>query len=373
MGNIAPAMAALCQALEIEYVMPERNNKKTLQTGSQHSPEEICLPFKLILGNLIDGVEKGADTILMTGSCGPCRFGEYCELQMRFLRDMGYENLEYIVADLSSEVGLPEFFSRIGRVANASPVSSTVKLRALKTAYGILKRCDELDAKAHYQAGFEANPGDCRRLLNELKNKLYTSQTPDETIGLLKEYERKLDNVSTSAAKSPLKIAIIGEIFTIIDPFSNLYIEEKLMDYGAATTRLLTPSWWVRNMALKPFGLYARRLYKASDRYLPYPVGGHGKECVGEAVLAGAEGLDGAIQIFPLGCMPEVVAKALIPTIREEMDFPMLTLVVDEVTGEAGFNTRVEAYLDMLESRRKRAGKHFASDGNNEKRLKNTV
>jgi predicted nucleotide-binding protein (sugar kinase/HSP70/actin superfamily) len=50
-------MATLCQALEIPYVMPEKNNKTTLQTGAYYSPEEICLPFKLILGNLIEAVE----------------------------------------------------------------------------------------------------------------------------------------------------------------------------------------------------------------------------------------------------------------------------------------------------------------------------
>jgi hypothetical protein len=124
-------------------------------------------------------------------------------------------------------------------------------------------------------------------------------------------------------------VALIGEIFTIIEPFSNLYIEDKLMDYGVSTTRMLTPSWWLKNMALKPLGLYARRVYRASDAYMPFPVGGHGKECVGEAVLADAR-MDGAIQIFPLGCMPEVIAKS-ISRGSGDRDF-RLDLIVDEVT-----------------------------------------
>ena len=77
-----------------------------MQIGAYYAPEEICLPFKLMLGNFIQSIEAGADTILTTGSCGPCRFGEYCELQMQILKKLGYRNLNFIVADLSPEIGL---------------------------------------------------------------------------------------------------------------------------------------------------------------------------------------------------------------------------------------------------------------------------
>jgi len=111
MGNVALAMQTLCQSLKIPYVLPGRNNKATLQIGSYYSPEEICLPFKLVLGNFIQSIEKGADTLLITGSCGPCRFGEYCELLMKILSKLGYNNLDFIVADLSSEIGIKEFYA----------------------------------------------------------------------------------------------------------------------------------------------------------------------------------------------------------------------------------------------------------------------
>ncbi len=357
MGNIALAMMTLCQGLELPYIMPEKNNKNTLQTGSYYSPEEICLPFKLILGNFIDAIKKGADTLVITGSCGPCRFGEYCELQMKILRKMRCEDLNFIVADLSSEIGLKEFGRRVGRIAKASPVRPAEKLRALKTAYEVLCLCDEIDASAHYRAGFERSGGACRKTLNECREKARESKTPEQTLSLLKRYRKKLDGIQLGLNKNPLKIAIIGEIFTVIDPFSNLYIEDKLMDYGVSTTRMLTPSWWLKNMALKPLGLYARRVCKAANAYLPYPVGGHGRECVGEAVLAHESGMDGAVQIFPLGCMPEVIAKSILPAICQDRDFPIMTLIVDEVTGEAGYQTRIEAFMDMLDARRKKAEK----------------
>ena len=354
MGNVAFAARALCQGLKIPYVMPDPNNKKTLQIGSEQSPEEICLPFKLILGNYIQGIEKGADTLLITGSCGPCRFGEYCELSMKILKKMGYENLEFIVADFSSEIGIEEFKKRIGKITAASPVNKIEQVKALRTAVKVLELCDKIDASAFYLAGYEQNTGECKKILHEYKDRLMQCETAAETLRLLNFYKNKINSIEIDKEKDPIKISIIGEIFTIIDPFSNLYIEEKLMDYGVSSKRLLTPSWWIKDLMLKPFKLNSINIKRASRDYLPYSVGGHGKECIGEAVLAKTQGMDGAIQILPLGCMPEVIAKSIIPTIQTDMDFPIMTLIVDEMTGEAGYITRVEAFIDMLKNRKRR-------------------
>ena len=362
MGNVAPAAAALFQGLNIPYVMPEINNKKTLQLGSLHSPEEICLPFKLVLGNYIESIERGADTMIITGSCGPCRFGEYCELQMKILRKLGYHSLEFIVVDFSSEIGLEEFRRRIGKLSTASPLSTLEQLGALQNAVKVVNLCDRVDAMAYELAGYEAEKGQCKYLLNECRTQVHRSKSPEHTLQLLRSCEKKLSDVETDPARDPLKIAIVGEIFTVIDPFSSIYIQDKLMDYGVSTRRMLSPSWWVKDLLLKPLKLNSRQIHKAAGNYMPFCVGGHGKECVGEAVLAKQHGMDGAIQIFPLGCMPEIIAKSILPNIQREKDFPIMTLIVDEVAGEAGYMTRVEAFLDILQSRKRLREKHTDSN-----------
>lgn len=353
MGNVALGMKTLCQGLKIPFVLPERNNNATLQIGAYYSPEEICLPFKLILGNFIQSIEKGADTLMLTGSCGPCRYGEYCELVMKIFRKMGYRHLDFIVADLSSEIGMGEFMNRIKKISDASPVSNPDKIKAAYTAFKVVELCDKIDATAYEMAGYESQKGECRRILNEYKIKALECNSPEEMISLLNFYKKKFNSIHIDANKNPLKIAIIGEIFTIIEPFSNFYIEEKLMDYGVSSRRMLSPSWWVKDMVMKPVKLNSININKASKEYLPYGVGGHGKECIGEAVLAKSCGMDGIIQIFPLGCMPEIIAKSILPTIQRDKDLPIMSLIVDEVAGEAGYITRVEAFLDMLQSRKR--------------------
>ncbi|NYC93625.1 putative nucleotide-binding protein (sugar kinase/HSP70/actin superfamily) [Clostridium acetobutylicum] len=70
--------------------------------------------------------------------------------------------------------------------------------------------------------------------------------------------------------------------------------------------------------------------------------------------MASNSGFDGAIQLFPMGCMPEIVSKSILPTISRDKDFPILSLIIDEMTGDAGYMTRIEAFIDLLERRKNR-------------------
>lgn len=353
MGNIYLAVKGLFDGLGVDYIIPPLNSKTALEIGVLHSPEEICLPFKIMIGNYIEAIKQGADTIVITGSCGPCRFGEYCELQMKVMKKLGYD-LEFIVLDAPGAIGLNELLKRVGKIGGASSKTRSEKYKALFKAAQIMRLMDGIEARAHFLAGYEVNRGECKRLLHACRKNAFKTNNPDEMIRLLKDYDGQLKAVKLDKTREPLKIGIIGEIYTIIEPFSNLYLEDKLMDYGVSTKRRLTPSWWVQDMALKPTKLHSLGIRRASSKYLPFYIGGHARECIGEAVLAHEEGMDGAIQIFPMGCMPEIVSKAILPAISRDKDFPILSLVVDEMTGEAGFITRVEAFLDLLERRKMR-------------------
>ncbi|WP_125153586.1 2-hydroxyglutaryl-CoA dehydratase [Clostridium rectalis] len=351
LGNASFAAKAIFDGLNIDYVIPPLSNKKALQIGAYYSPEEMCLPFKIILGNYIQSIESGADTVLITGSCGPCRFGEYCELHMNILKKLGY-NVDFIVIDYPKDIGIKELLNRISKISSESPINTKDKFKTLYYANKVVTLMDRIEQKTRYLAGYEINKGECKLLLHKCKSDAFECNSPQEMVQLLKKYEGAVDNIKIDKNKNPLKIAIIGEIYTILEPFSNLYIEDKLMDYGVSTKRYLYPSWWVKDAALTPLKLNSLSIKNASRKYLPYYIGGFGRECVGEAVLSQKQGLHGAIQIFPVGCMPEIVSKSILPSISKDKDFPIMSLIVDEMTGEAGFVTRIEAFLDLLERRK---------------------
>ena len=76
------------QALDAKYVMPPPLTKRTMELGTKYSPDFVCTPFKTVLGSMIESLEAGADTLLMTH--GLCRLGYYGELLEQILRDLGY-------------------------------------------------------------------------------------------------------------------------------------------------------------------------------------------------------------------------------------------------------------------------------------------
>ena len=72
-----------------EVVIPKINNKETIVFGSKYSPTDICMPFKYNLGDYIDAINKGANTLIQAG--GGCRYGYYAELQEKILRNLDYK------------------------------------------------------------------------------------------------------------------------------------------------------------------------------------------------------------------------------------------------------------------------------------------
>lgn len=351
LGNTYLALKALFDGLGIDYIIPPLSNRRALEIGTSYSPEEMCLPFKIMIGNYIQSIEKGADTILIVGSCGPCRFGEYCELQMNLLKKLGFD-LNFIVIDYPKDIGMKEFIRRINLIACNSNKTSMEKIKTASLTLKIINLIDKIESKAKMLAGYEIAKGQCKNILKEYKKECLKSTSPKEMLSILKIYMKKLNEVPILKNKRPLKISIIGEIYTTIEPFSNLFIEDKLMDYGVSSIRYITPSWWIKNALLSIINLNSLNIRRASREYLHLYIGGHARECIGEAVLSNERGFDGAIQIFPVGCMPEIVSKSILPSISRDKNFPILTLIVDEMTGEAGFDTRIEAFLDLLERRK---------------------
>ena len=217
MGNIYIAVKALFDGLGIDYVIPPQNSTEALNIGTKYSPEEICLPFKIMIGNYIQAIEQGADTIILTGSCGPCRFGEYCELQMNLMKGLGHE-LNFIVLDMPKDIGIKDLIKRLGSIGSTGTKSSLEKLKASKTAIQIMHLIDETEALSHYFAGYERNKGQCKNLLHECKKEAIKCSNPDEMLSLIKEYKRKLKYISVDINKAPVKIGLIGEIHKVIAP-----------------------------------------------------------------------------------------------------------------------------------------------------------
>ena len=52
--------------------------------------------------------------------------------------------------------------------------------------------------------------------------------------------------------------------------------------------------------------------------------------------------------------MPEIMSQNIFPRVREDLDIPLLTLIMDEQTGKAGYITRLEAFVDLMRRRKRK-------------------
>lgn len=354
MGNAWIVIQTLFESLNVEVVVPPTNSKRTLQLGTRLSPESACLPLKLNLGNYLEAANEGADTIVITGGIGPCRFGYYGEIERQILRDAGYA---YDVVTLEppdgSLLGLAE---RIRYLAGSK--NSWVKiLKALRFAYLKSVALDRIEDLIHAARPRLPDPRETEKLYEDAKLRIAQTMTvsgvKDAVRWVQESIRERLGELSPSERFfKPLRIGIIGEIYTILDPYSSVGIEEELGRLGVEVDRSIYLSGWVGNhvfQGLAP-GYRSIKSYPGHAKpYLPHFVGGHGQETVGAAVKFAQEGFNGIIQIFPLSCMPEIVAASVLPRVQEAYKVPIMTLIVDEHTGHAGMQTRLEAFVDLLE------------------------
>lgn len=113
MGKVYISVKALFDDLRVRTVIPPPISKKTLEIGTKLSPEMACLPLKINMGNYIEAIKEGADTIVLTGSCGPCRFGYYGVVEKDILKDLGYD-IEVVILD-APKTGHLNFINNIKR------------------------------------------------------------------------------------------------------------------------------------------------------------------------------------------------------------------------------------------------------------------
>ena len=354
MGNAWIVIQTLFESLNVEVVVPPTNSKRTLQLGTRLSPESACLPLKLNLGNYIEAVNEGADTIVITGGIGPCRFGYYGEMERQILRDAGYA---YDVVTLEPPDG--SLLGLAGRIRYlAGSKNSWVKiLKALRFAYLKSVELDRVEDLIHSARPRLPDPRETEKLYEDAKIRIAQTMTEigvKDTVRWVQESIRERQSGLNPIERfyKPLRIGIIGEIYTILDPYTSVGIEEELGRLGVEVDRSIYLSGWVGNhvfQGLAP-GYWSIKSYPGHAKpYLPHFVGGHGQETVGAAVKFAQEGFDGIIQIFPLSCMPEIVAASVLPKVQKAYKVPIMTLIVDEHTGHAGMQTRLEAFVDLLE------------------------
>lgn len=345
MGEYWVAFETLVTLLGAQAVVPPRMTKHTLEVGAQASPEFVCVPFKYNMGNFIESLEsKGVNVIVQAG--GGCRFGYYGEVQAAILGDMGYD-FEFVNLEKVKSVS-----TAINEFRRVQPSASSAQVaRALVVAFRQAQAIEAVEDFVRKNVGFEVERGAMKSVKDDFLRELRRSRTFLAVERLRRATLARLAAVPLDKPEDPLRVGIVGELYCLMEPFANCDVEMKIAESGVEVHRFVTLS------SLVLHGIRGRRHIRSmidqAGPWVTYHLGADGTESVARTWQLMNQRFDGMVHVKPFGCMPEVSAMSALQRVSREHTFPVLFLSYDAQTAQAGVQTRVEAFCDMLDMRRK--------------------
>ncbi len=145
-GNLNIMLGAIGRRVGPEFVFPPKTSQRTLSLGIKYSPSSTCLPFKFILGNFIEALERGADTIAMVSDHGPCRVGMYDLVMQQILKDLGFK---FTWISMDDTRLWSHYVQRFNKERKEWGASLWETLRALSFGWKKLRLCEKVERLAH--------------------------------------------------------------------------------------------------------------------------------------------------------------------------------------------------------------------------------
>jgi len=360
MGQIYIAWASALKKIGAEPFIPPYTSKKTLSLGAKYSPEAICLPYKLILGNFIEAIEGGADYVAMITSPGCCRLGEYGNCIAHALKDMGYE-ANYVEMKLYDGIkGMLDFLTKVAGKTDLILFSRAINLGIRKVFI-----IDAMKERLAWLAAREKHAGDAEKAYHKGLKILYNVESSRKLKQAEKEIFDLMNKTEIDENRDVVRVDLTGEIYIVCDEFSNQNILRELARMGVEVHRTLTVSGFIKDAIIpnlfKKDETHLHRAERLAKPYLSRDIGGDALECVSDVVHAKNRKVDGIIHVSPFTCMPEIMSQNIFPAMRETCDIPVLPLIMDEQTGKAGYITRLEAFVDLMRRRKRKLAKETAN------------
>ena len=293
MGRYTGIFVELLKELGLNVINPPEISPKTIKLGVKYSPDMICYPFKVTLGNFIECIEAGATDLIMYNNCGTCRYRQYYIMQDLVMRELNYKfNMHQI--------------------------------RPKKLLYDIKK----------------LNPENSYFKIMKIIRKYW---------GKIKNLE---DSYYSEIDSEKVNIGIVGEIFTVLEPKINMDIATRLRKKGVKVHTFVN----IRHLITDSFGIgliNQNQNLKQAKTYLDGGrLGGHAVENIRDTIYFTKNSIDGIIHLLPLSCMPETTIEPVLNKICYDANVPILRLNIDETNSELNVETRVETFIELIKRKK---------------------
>ena len=327
-----------------EVIIPSKITKKTIELGSKYSPDLVCTPFKYNLGNYIESLEKGATILLQAG--GGCRYGYYGELQEKILKDLNYK-FEFINFMKNNHVSVKKVYKFAKK--NNKKLNIFNYIYYLINTIIIILIIDKFEEYIRLNKGFEEIKNSFNKVHKELLKELQDKISLIKLLKINRKYNNKFKSIKIKKTKNNLKVALVGELFSLMEPYSSNFIEEKLIEKHIEVHRQTNLSY----LLLKKKFLLKKHI-KEGKKYIKYHLGADGTESVVLSYKHALNKFNGIVHIKSFGCTPEINAMSIMNKIHEEEKIPIIYLSFDSQDSEIMLNTRIEAFCDMIKAKKEK-------------------
>jgi len=315
--NNYPFWYGFFTSLGIKIVLSDPTTKQTMSDGAALVVTETCLPIKIYLGHILNLISKGVKNIYVPSlqSIAPKIYN--CS-KIRGLPDLVRnvikDNVNIIEPTLDKSAkkqGLYEFLRESVKpfgITNMDEIKKASKQGwKVYNNFLVMARSGMSYKKAMHYA---------------LSGKIF-----------IEEQENKKE--------APINVALISHGYNMYDERATMKIFDKLEKMDVKVYSSLQLSKEQMDDGILTLG---QNIYWANEREMTGAAGHYMKDAK----------IDGIITLTAFGCGPDSLMIERITRKAKRFNKPLLNLTVDEQTGEAGFITRLEAFVDML-FRKKRA------------------
>jgi len=282
--------------LNCQVVTSPQTNKKILEKGANIAIDESCLSLKIFLGH-VDYLKDKVDYIFVPHIVSLHRKEEVC-VKILALYDIAcntFKNVNFVEYTIDVNKLKPEIlgFFKLGWNFSKNPF---------------------LIINAYLKA---------KKAQNDLRK------------NLIEEQDKKIDSFDPDRPA----ILIVSHPYTIYDSFLGKPITDFLEKEGVDIIYSdVADKDKIKNLSKNI----------SSDLYWTY-----NKELLGGVELY-KDKVDGIIFLITFPCGPDALVVNLC---QNKIKKPMITIILDELQGEAGLRTRLESFVDILKIRKKSNGK----------------
>ncbi|HZK24434.1 MAG TPA: acyl-CoA dehydratase activase-related protein [Oscillospiraceae bacterium] len=308
--TLYPLWKPFFETLGAEVIVSPESNKALLNDGVKNTVSDACVPIKLFHGHIAALIGK-VDILFMPRLVSLDGKSTLCP-KFLGLPDMVRYSISGLPEIMESRLDMKKgklelyrFLYRIGRKFTAN------RIRILKAIY-----------RARY------NFANYRKLL--LKG-----LTPVEAFYCLDSGQEP----AWQTIASDIKLAVVGYPYTLYDNYISVGILQMLKRYGVqVVTPEMVPGKEMKRMSKKLrknlFWYYSNQVVWAAKYYLE------------------DKNLAGIIHVTAFGCGPDSMTNKLIELESKASKVPFISVTIDEHTGEAGVETRVEAFVDLIKRKK---------------------